>query len=172
MPFQLVATLAIWVCGAVLGSALINSISVTNQVLLSAEQLAQLQTISSTTDSFFYSPYEIVTTYAPGFWQISVAVLLLVLLVMMVGATAIVWSAGHMGRRDSRGSRAVAVDIHEAPYMDSDKPKRDAKSTKQRKAQVQAMIEQMSDDELDELAQLQQDGELVSLEDLMRTAKR
>lgn len=137
-----------WIAVAVSIGVLVNSIRYTEYLSNPVERTmpdGTIQTIYEMTQQ---------VVLMPGTWQFAVAALCFVLILGAVGGTIAIWdTVKHQPQQDA-----------EAVRKESEKLKRD------RQARVRRLLENMDEDELAALesGQLGDDGERLSLQDLMR----
>jgi cellulose synthase/poly-beta-1,6-N-acetylglucosamine synthase-like glycosyltransferase len=93
-----------------------------------------------------------ITEVAPTFWQIAIFVLIFFLILFAFGATYMIWEKAHLSSQ--------------TPHQQDDKAS--AKLKREQKERVRRLLEQMDSDDLAALeTRLSDDGEIVSMEELL-----
>jgi hypothetical protein len=93
-----------------------------------------------------------IVVQAPAFWQIAIFVLIFFLIIGAFGATSMIWEKAHLSGQ--------------TPEQQDDKAS--AKLKREQKERVRRLLEQMDSDDLAALeTRLSDDGEIVSMEELL-----
>lgn len=138
-----------WIAVAVAISILVNSVRYTEYIRTPVEQILN----DGTTREIIEVTQQVVLM--PGTWQFAVAVLIFFLVIGAIAGTIAIWdSVKHQ----------PAAQPAEYVRKESEKMKRD------RQARVRRLLENMDEDDLAALenGQLGDDGERLSLQDLLR----